>query len=348
MVPVSHKKPEGPDFGLIQGDAAELLPDIPSSSVDSLVTDPPSGIGFMAKDWDMNKGGRGPWVAWLSGILKECFRILKPGAHALIWALPRTSHWTMSAVEDSGFEIRDVITHLFGTGYPKNKDISARIDSAKKVPRIVVGQQTRKVYPPGVVLAGRQARTVTRPLTIATSPEAKQWSGWGTALKPSGENWVLARKPLQGRIEDNILRHGTGGLNIEASKVEGKSWPMNTVFSHHPECTPGKCGIWCPVEGLRIQHPEADNFFYTSKPSMKEKTSDGEIENHHCTVKSVELMRYLCRLITPPAGIILDPFTGSGTTGVAALQEGFSFFGIEQEGDYFATAQKRLLRASEG
>lgn len=153
---------------IFNDDCLNILKTIEENSIDSLVTDPPAGIGFMGKDWDHNKGGRDQWVSWISEIFKECNRVLKPGAHGLVWALPRTSHWTATALEDAGFEIRDVITHLFGSGFPKSLNISKAINKA------------------------------------ATN-EAKQWQGWGTALKPSVERWLLIRKPLTTVPLDSIL-----------------------------------------------------------------------------------------------------------------------------------------------
>ena len=115
---------------IINRDCLEALKDLESDSIDSLVTDPPAGISFMGKDWDSNKGGRDQWIDWLTQVMAECFRVLKPGAHGLVWAIPRTSHWTATALENAGFEVRDVITHLFGTGFPKSLDISKAIDKA--------------------------------------------------------------------------------------------------------------------------------------------------------------------------------------------------------------------------
>ena len=128
---------------LKQGDCLDVLRKAPDNYADSLVTDPPAGISFMGKDWDDDKGGRDQWVSWLTDVAKECLRVLKPGAHGLVWAIPRTSHWTMSALEDAGFEVRDVITHLFGTGFPKSLDVSKAIDKAAGAERKVIGEKGR-------------------------------------------------------------------------------------------------------------------------------------------------------------------------------------------------------------
>lgn len=221
----------------IQCAEAELaLQFLADASVDSIVTDPPAGIGFMGKEWDGDKGGRDKWVAWLRGVMAECHRVLKPGGHALVWALPRTSHWTATAIEDAGFEIRDVVMHLFGTGFPKSLDVSKAIDKAAGAEREVVGVRPI-AYPDSPsgytsVSANSSARgggiwqspegeaQHGRPVTAPATDAARQWSGWGTALKPAAEHWILARKPLgESTVAANVLEHGTGALNIDACRI---------------------------------------------------------------------------------------------------------------------------------
>ena len=210
---------------LILGEALEQLYRFDSDSIDSLVTDPPAGINFMGKGWDSHKD----FTLRMEAIFKECLRVLKPGAHGLVWAIPRTSHHTARALEDAGFEIRDVITHLFGSGFPKSQDISKAIDKAAGAKREVVGykadaaKRSRKK-----VSAGWQRPSLHDPEsiergkleTIPSTPEAKQWQGFGTALKPASEHWILVRKPLSEKtIAKNVLKHGTGGINIDASRI---------------------------------------------------------------------------------------------------------------------------------
>lgn len=197
---------------IIEGDALDVLKTLEDHSVDSLITDPPAGIGFMGKEWDKSKGGRDPWTAWMKGIMTECLRVMKPGAHGLVWALPRTSHWTATALEDAGFEIRDVITHLFGSGFPKSLDISKAIDKAAGAEREVIGVSSND-RPKSQIKGGKafdrsldkgqghQVLTLTAPATEA----AKQWEGWGTALKPSFEAWLLIAKPFTTVPLDVIL-----------------------------------------------------------------------------------------------------------------------------------------------
>lgn len=210
---------------VLHGDCLDILRTLPADSCDSLVTDPPAGISFMGKGWDGDRGGRTEWVAWLADVMEECLRILKPGAHALVWAIPRTSHWTMTALEDAGFEIRDVVTHLFGTGFPKSLDVSKAIDKEAGAIREVLGQRFKAGdIKGGSMHAGSNeigVRTLIE-LTIPATDSARQWEGFGTALKPACEFWVLCRKPISEKtVAKNVLKWGTGALNIDASRIPG-------------------------------------------------------------------------------------------------------------------------------
>ena len=169
---------------LLVGDNSVWLKKIPNNSIDSIVTDPPAGISFMARGWDSDKGGRDNWIAWMCEVATECKRVLKPGGHAFVWAIPRTSHWTATAWENAGFEIRDVVAHIFGSGFPKSANIQKHLQK--------IG-----------------------------SERAGEFSGWGSALKPAREDWILMRKPLEKglTIAENVLKYGTGGLNIAGSRV---------------------------------------------------------------------------------------------------------------------------------
>ena len=188
----------------------DFLSAAPDCYFDSLVTDPPAGISFMGKAWDGDKGGREQWIAWMRDVMKECLRVMKPGAHGLVWAIPRTSHWTGMALEQAGFEVRDVVTHLFGTGFPKSLDISKAIDKAAGVERSVIAFDESKVRP------NKENFALTAPATDA----AKQWQGYGTALKPACEFWFLIRKPCsESTVAKNVLKWGVGGLNIDVSRI---------------------------------------------------------------------------------------------------------------------------------
>jgi site-specific DNA-methyltransferase (adenine-specific) len=420
----------------------------------------------MGKTWDHDKGGRDQWIAWLEERMREALRVLKPGAHALVWALPRTSHWTATALENAGFEIRDRLAHIFGSGFPKSLDIGKGIDR------------------------------------LAGYGHAQRWDGWGTALKPAVEDWWLVRKPIKGSIVRSVLGHGTGALNIDACRVEHASpddlaahqgmvsaikarggtmdnswanhsdlsgasdvntagrWPSHLLLSHAEGCerigskrvkaapawndnrSPSlftgettspvhhsdadgfetvdawQCVEGCPVRMLDEQSGERTSggngvnprtrtpsvasfdrqgidtsqhfgdsggasryftsfapFFYTAKATREDREkgceylpvkTPGEMtgridgskglespragagrgskrRNDHPTVKSTDLMRWLVRLITLPGGIVLDPFAGSGSTGVACSAEGFRFVGFELSEAYAAIARARII-----
>lgn len=391
---------------LLNGDCVEELKKIPRNSIDALVCDPPAGISFMGRDWDDDKGGRNQWVAWMTGVMSLALRAMKPGAHGLVWALPRTSHWTATALENAGFEVRDVVTHIFGTGFPKSLDISKAIDKEAGAERKVVGLHPNAASSlgNGRNMDGGKAHDIVR-ITIAETSEAKQWQGFGTALKPASEHWILVRKPISEKtVAANVLKWGCGGINIDGSRISsngdhkrpfqptnhdrdryGKQssfmptnadgrFPANLVLSHNFDCK-DTCSEGCAVKALDEQsgvlHASgnkkisaagrteksmfgigsvdgrasdykdaggASRFFYVAKAS---KADRGE-ENGHPTVKSTKLMTYLCRLVTPPNGTILDPFMGSGSTGKAAINLGFKFIGIEKEKEYFEIAKRRL------
>lgn len=420
---------------LFHGDAIEELKEIPDNRIDALITDPPAGIGFMGKDWDKDKGGRDKWIAEMAQIYRECLRVMKPGAHGLVWALPRTSHWTATALEDAGFEVRDVIMHIFGTGFPKNMDVAKAIDKMQ-------GVEFTESPASGVGFMrpdGRGGYNVTKNrLTRSgeSSDLAKQWEGWGTALKPACEHWILVRKPISEKsVAANVLKYGTGVINVDGSRIEyqdeadkasatpqgratskeigaigaspdaGRNlerteferpelkgrYPTHVILDeqsaeildeqsgeraagHFPkERKKSNFGFGFSgqdVEERKTEKGGASRFFYVAKPSKAEKdaglesreatnVNDGRKTsidnpyqrgdslrlNTHPTVKPIKLMEYLCNLICPPDGIVLDPFLGSGTTGIAALNKGFRFVGIEREEEYLEIAQARLLHA---
>jgi site-specific DNA-methyltransferase (adenine-specific) len=439
---------EGDRYILKLGDAREWLPKMPAASVDALVCDPPAGISFMGKEWDHDHGHRDEWVKAFASIFVECLRVMKPGAHGLVWALPRTSHWTATALEDAGFEVRDIVMHLFGSGFPKSLNVSKAIDDAAGAVRAVVGEKevTRvlnsedvKVHNYGTGMVGKAG---TIPITAPTTTKAIKFDGWGTALKPAAEHWILVRKPLEGTVAANVVAHGTGGLNIDASRIgtekrhPGKyddggavggnrttgnfagsdrsefdaatgRWPANVTLDEEAAAMldaqsgalldrgnkgPSTAlsiesvamGAMTPRgSGAEFNHVNASKgasrFFYVAKASRKERDAGcddlsprsggeatdrtdgsaglqspragagrgGGARNHHPTVKSVSLMEYLIKLITPPDGLVLDPFMGSGSTGVAAIRAGFTFAGIEREAEYVEIARRRIAHAEE-
>jgi site-specific DNA-methyltransferase (adenine-specific) len=377
-----------------QGDCLEIMRTLQPDSVDAVVTDPPYGLAFMGKAWDHGVPGVPFWV--------EALRVAKPGAHLVAFGGTRTHHRLTCAIEDAGWEIRDCLCWLYGSGFPKSLDVSKAIDKAAGAERTeVIGTRHRNVKPFDDV-AGWNANNTTgdHEYTAPATDAARQWAGWGTALKPAYEPIIVARKPLIGTVAANVLAHGTGALNVDGCRIETADgyaenavtqgvntartsweprqerrtfapsqvgrWPANVLLDEAAAAMldeqsgerpgPGgpapnyrrrqngvtgfgqagdKQGVVCPGEG-----GGASRFFYTSKSSSGERHYAGR--NAHPTVKPVDLMRWLCRLVTPPGGLILDPFCGSGSTGIAALAEGFRFIGCELNAEYVALARKRI------
>jgi len=336
---------------LQQGDSVEVMKCVPDDSVDALVTDPPAGISFMGREWDGAKGGRDQWIAWLAGILAECRRVMKPGSYGWVWALPRTAHWTATACEDAGFAVRDVMVHVFGTGFPKSR---ALLKPA--------AEHWILIKAPGELQELRIEEN-----RIEGAPRL---TGTKNPHEISGVNGILGADLRTDRQQ-----------RYDANPPSGR-WPANFALSHSDECG-GVCVEDCPVKildeqsgilksgmsivtrkkpasGILGKMPAqtknevvgdsgtASRFFYVAKPSTKER-SQGLAEgarNTHTTVKSIALMRHLINLVTAPDALVLDPFCGSGSTGVAALLNGCRFVGIEREQEYVDIAMQRLSHAS--
>jgi DNA modification methylase len=329
---------------LLHGDCREMLKQLPDASADSIVTDPPYELGFMGKSWDSTG------VAYDVTVWQECLRVLKPGGHLLAFGGSRTYHRLAVAIEDAGFQIRDQIMWVYGSGFPKSHNI------------------------------GKQ-------------DGCEEWTGWGTALKPAHEPIVMARKPLDGTVANNVLKHGVGGINIDGTRVPGEPVPINKLENWsgfgqdiRPDYTqevntqgrfPANFIHDGSKEVLELLGNPA-RFFYSAKASKAERNAgldpdlfplknytdankmggsgdtmltgsgnprDGRKHNHHPTVKPIALMRYLVRLVTPPNGKVLDPFAGSGTTLVAAIMEKFDCIGIEMTDEYLPIIEARVAHA---
>jgi len=335
---------------LHHGDCLEVLRSMPDCSVDSIVTDPPYGLSFMGKKWDYDVPSVEVWV--------ECLRVLKPGGHLLAFAGTRTQHRMAVRIEDAGFEIRDMIAWVYGSGFPKSLDVSKAIDKAAGAEREVVGKRTTGIGTGGgsTPIMGDGNRDITAPATDA----AKQWEGWGTALKPALEPITVARKPLVGTVAENVLQYGTGAINVDGGRVEGNRWPANFIHDGSEEATDllkdsarffycAKASKADRDAGLDGSHSkQMDESRKQGNPGGDNPRNRGvqERTNFHPTVKPTDLMRYLCRLVTPPNGIVLDPFNGSGSTGCAAVLEGFQYIGIEREAEYIAISEKRIQERS--
>lgn len=398
---------------IINSDCIQAMKEMAENSVDAIVTDPPYELGFMGKSWDSSG------IAFNVEVWEQALRVLKPGGHLLAFSGSRTYHRMAVAIEDAGFEIRDQIMWIYGSGFPKSHNISKGIDKAAGFEGEVIATEKIDIgMQGGSMHAGRQTNVVERDVR-EFSEEAQQWQGWGTALKPAHEPIVVARKPLVGTIANNVLTHGTGGLNIdgsrvgsderinepahnvdgsgwgmrdkiEASIVQGR-WPANVIHDGSDEVVAlfpnTKSGtLNCanitaqnkiygnkPKEMIGIfdygDSGSAARFFYCAKASKRDRNEglegleakqvfgdDGGTyrglsnsklpsTNHHPTVKPTELMRYLCKLVTPPKGIVLDPFMGSGSTGKAAVLERFEFIGIDQSAEYCKIATARIEHA---
>jgi DNA modification methylase len=408
-------------FDLYLGNCLDILKKYPDNYFDSCVCDPPYGLNFMGKKWDYDVPKKEIW--------EEVFRVLKPGAHLLSFFGTRTYHRGVVNIEDAGFEIRDQIAWLYGQGFPKSQDVSKYIDKEAGVERtekigVKVGHENfvgrDKDSIASLRNTGALADGFSRPWMFdeekvdnyhhdfaPVTDEAKEWDGWGTALKPALEPIVVARKPLSEKtVASNVLKWGTGAINIDGCRIEytvdnppipqlaqqkleihsdngmygGNSYnesktksviggslkgrfPANvihddstTVLDLFPNSNSTRVNnlnnpkrgmnhvatSWNMTDGKETvdyrDSGSAARFFYCAKSSKKERG----IGNNHPTVKPIALMAYLCRLVTPKGGLILDPFMGSGTTGIAANQENFNFVGIELEEDYFNIATQRL------
>lgn len=466
---------------VLAGDSAQILPRLEAESFDAGVMDPPyhltsivqrfgkagsappsskgaTGVykraarGFMGQQWD---GGD---IAFRPAFWAEVLRVLKPGAHLVAFGGSRTYHRMACAVEDAGFEIRDQIMWLYGTGFPKSHDVSKAIDkrvdwgalkrlqdlikdarrslgisqseaarrcgliapgetlggggfmwfeTGKRVPnkeqylalkaalslgndcdaafehaeRAVVGRHAENSSPG--VFGDHRFSFVSRDITASCREESRAWEGWGTALKPAHEPIVLARKPLKGTVAQNVLKNGTGAINVDDCRIDvpdldrrdecdsaNGRWPANVCHDGSEEvvaCFPAAPGQRAAVSatapspkastvyGRMTREPEtlarqprecqgsAARFFYCAKAG-----EDDRLASKHPTVKPVALMRWLVRLVTPPGGRVLDPFAGTGTTGMACLREGFDCLLIEREEQYLADIRRRLEHVAGG
>jgi DNA modification methylase len=431
-------------YKILHGNNLDILPTLADNSIDSIVTDPPYELGFMGKKWDSSG------IAYSVELWQQCLRVLKPGGHLLSFGGTRTYHRVAVAIEDAGFELRDSIAWLYGSGFPKSLDVSKAIDKAAGAEREVIGQKIT-----GRALGGSNWRDGDAggqekvSITAPSTPEAKQWQGWGTALKPAFEPVIVARKPIEGTVANNVLKWGTGGLNIDGSRIgttdslyrassvampenqemnevwkekckqdpnwvaeankktQEKSahadklgrWPANIILDPYTaelldeqsgisKSTGGQISggafrsgnIYGQGKDLRSKGDPgfgdtggASRFFYVAKASKRDRNeglddldaqrhSDRELadgvggdnprnrtnqakQNFHPTVKPTSLMEYLIKLVTPPNGTVLDPFTGSGSTGKAAILQGFDFIGIEMTEEYLPIIEGRLKHA---
>jgi site-specific DNA-methyltransferase (adenine-specific) len=399
------------------GNNIDVLKTFPDNSIDSIVTDPPYGLGkepdavALLQDWITTgyhevkgKGFMGKeWDAFVPQPIfwKECYRVLKHGGHVLSFAGTRTYDWMVLGLRLAGFEIRDQLAWIYGSGFPKSTNVSIQID--KKLGAMGHRGKASQAFVVGTQRA-EDGKELEKSIEVephkGITDQAKQWQGWGTALKPALEPIVMARKPLDGTVADNVLKHGVGGINIDGCRVGDEvipehisgdtslmgglkgdntnggyiskqhtgRFPANVihdgsdeVVALFPESNGGhapKLSKGNPFGGDNNQprdevyfndNGSASRFFYTAKASQTERNwgldgfeSDTQRKNIHPTVKPIDLMRYLVRLVTPKGGVCLDPFLGSGTTAVACKSEKFDYIGIELSQEYADIAEARI------
>src|ERR1035438_7935520 len=455
---------EFPQITIWEGDCIDVLANFVENSIDAIVTDPPYGLEFMGKEWDApakmigsrkafpnrtegvfsQENGQAHsrgyaandstrYQAWCEDWARECLRVLKPGGYLLAFGGTRTYHREACAIEDAGFEIRDSLHWIYGSGFPKSRDIGKAIDKEAGAEREVTGihpwahvrgdgSDTQTDVYDGGATTRRGPMTITAPATT----EAKEWEGWGTALKPAHEPIVVARKPLAAKhtVAANVLEFGTGAINVDGCRIgmsdtdrevvdqrsgsddgqrdiyqngigkrnagerfksndEGR-WPPNIILTHSPDCTDDDCADDCPVAEMNRQSGDtksvkrsptdkdsrgipndsnmvmrrqdtvergfadtggASRFFpcfrYNAKAPKKERPIVEGLPGHP-TVKPVALMQWLVKLVTPPNGVVLDPFAGTGTTAEACLKEGLYCILIERDPDSIRRIDARL------
>lgn len=381
------------DQYVLCGDCVEILRSFPDNSIDSIVCDPPYGIGFMGKDWDHSV----PTEEWA----RECFRVLKHGGHIVAFGATRAIHRMVCVLEDEGFEIRDMINWLYFSGFPKSMDISKQIDKMKGVEREVLGKRTDGRYKHSFQETNNHMgklnpkKSNVDKIGLITKPateEAQYWSGWGTALKPAQEPAILCRKPIEKglNVSENVLKWGTGAINIDACRFGygdpcwvgsqepykegdgrntgsssvgwGKSKSMNTFMSSPHDLGRWPANIYQCAKPSRSERETGLEDLQSKKGHEAVHRKEGtagldnpragagrtasEVKNFHPTVKPTKLMAWLCRLLTPKGGIVLDTFLGSGTTGVSASMEGFKFIGTEMNPEYCDIALQRIKHAT--
>ena len=414
---------------VLHGNNLDLLAAVRDNFAHAVVTDPPYGLGFMGKDWDAALPDPRTWA--------ECLRVLRPGGHLVAFGAPRLVHRLTCQIEDAGFEVRDQLLWVFGSGFPKSLDVSKAIDAAAGAVRDDVAGPGGRSGQVRASMAGDFAGSWDA--TAPATPDAARWSGWGTALKPAYEPIVLARKPLSGTVAANVLAWGTGAINVDGCRVEkapdeppsgwsesgskasdngsmsganyarepkpdaAGRWPANLILDEAAGALldaqtgalagrgnkgPSKRGEYSATSygvgtggdcGGALNYGDsggASRFFYCPKASRSEREAgldhlpprvvdpsreedaaardsprtgagrSGEARrNHHATVKPLDLMRWLVRLVTPPGGMVLEPFAGSGTTPAACALEDVDCLAMELDADYVAIARARVAHA---
>lgn len=353
------------DYLIYNDDCLEVLEKMSPNAIDCIITDPPYELNFMGKGWD-NAG-----VSFNKATWQKCLKVLKPGGYLLAFGGTRTYHRIACAIEDAGFEIRDCIMWLYGSGFPKSMNIGLAIDKKNGV-----DNRTGKIRTDGSATGSIVTTGIGNLKKEYEEREAQnEWKGWGTALKPSYEPIIVARKPFKGSLVNNVMEYGVGGLNIDECRVGNKHFEIKNNAFGHIKRTPKEYNGRFPANTIldTQEGEEWRRYFYCAKASKKDRdegleefekdiTDDGRNKpidnpylrgktmrhNTHPTVKPTALMQYLIRLVSPKGAIILDPFMGSGSTGKAVMYEnkernaGYKFIGIEKDAEYCKIAEARI------
>ena len=365
------------------GDNLELLKQLDDNSVHSCVSDFPYNLSFMGKKWDTIPD----YYKWCNERAKELLRVLKPGGYCLIFGGTRTHHRLVCAFEDAGFEIKDEIQWIYGSGFPKSYNISKGFDKQAGVKREVIGVKNRNYHASYKTIDennqngwGELKNMRYEQITAPSTDLAKQWDGWGTALKPAQEPIMVAQKPIEKNYCYNVEKYGVGGINIDDSRIPfaknddpriGKDYKHNAKAGlengEHKDNSSGElqslhnsngrfpANIIFDEESTELLDEQtgilksggASRFFYCAKATTKDKTENNKITNKHPTVKPTDLIKYLIRLVTPPNGICLDICEGSGTHAKACLlltKENYpvNYIGFENDEESYNIALQRI------
>lgn len=340
-------------YKIKQGPAAELLRKIPAETIHAMITDPPASIGYQNREWDKGPD-RGAWTAEMGAVFAAALRALTPGAWSVVWAFPRRSHWTALALEDAGYEIRDIVHHVFPQGMPAglNVELDAKTRAARTLALLTATGMDKD--PAALEPAQRLVDAIAR----------GEFAGLRTGLKPAVEHWIVARKPLASNVTGTLLAYGTGAINVDAGRAAGGQWPANVAPEEElDDYLPGHA-FWCrkprwaekelgcesvpAVSGAAMVGRKSDSVGIKNARAGAGRTRD-KVHNDHPTVKAVRLMRHLVAMFAPKnRGTILDPFCGSGSTGVAALLEGHSFLGCDLDARNVQIAWARCAHAAKG
>lgn len=331
-----------PRWKIKQGDCLDVLRGCPSDFFDAMLSDPPGGIEFCHEDWDSDKGGRHAWISWLSLRMAEALRTMKPGAYGAVWSFPRTSHWTGTALEEAGFEIRDKVCHLYAQGMGRGNNLKPSVEDWWIIRKPFKGSTKANVERHGVGRLNLDACRVPRDKENdvpgwhkSGAHGSEGFAGTGTfKIRDMEAEEIQERCGQKDRFPPNLVLDEAGAGFLEEQK-KGLSRYYPVFYCPKPSRSEKEQGCQeLPLRVLRRVNPGG--------LSNEPRFAPIEVHNNHKTVKPLGLARWLVKLISPPGGTVVDPFCGSGSLGCGALLEGFDFFGIEQDPAYCEIAEARL------